>query len=218
MPGILKKIYKNLSSICLITIMVIIVFMVYFHSAVSSIITVVVIGLFLVLAIHINNTVVSRNKSNRNIFGANSKIRNVDYLLIGDMISPYEVVPENKTYVQICCPNRTMLSCWELLRHCHSIIRDGGNVVVYVRSKRISTQEFSIFDVSYFHRITIDKYDLKSFKYMNKLPIIFSPINTIKLFINRAAHKHVRINCPSEDLVSFCNERGYSLTFLTDRA
>ena len=89
----------------------------------GCIFAVLIWGVITSLAV-INRLAFSRNNIQIQPFGAYSEIRNVDVLIIGDMINPCIVVKDGQSYVQIKAPFRNLESCYELVRHTHSILND----------------------------------------------------------------------------------------------
>lgn len=130
-----------------------------------------------------NLIIVSKMRKECAPFNAMSKIRNVDYLVIGDQCKIKEIVPIGKTYVQIAAPGRSFTSSFEILRHTFSILKDNGGVVVIVGKKK-SKEKYTIFDLPYFHQVTLKRLGLQRKRILTYIPIIISPIKSIKILFS----------------------------------
>ncbi len=145
------------------------------------------------------------------VFGAQSNIRNIDYLVISDMCNVEDFIPAQSTYIQIAVPGRGENSAFEILKHTHSILKENGTVVIAVNKRN---KRFSIFDVPFLHRITIKKYRLERLCMMYKNPLFFAPIASLKILFGggRSAY-NIERNIDNK-VGSFCHERGYELIYL----
>jgi hypothetical protein len=145
-------------------------------------------------------------------FTAKSKIRNVDCLIIGEICNPQKVMPAHcNNYVQIKIPDSSLFSCFEILKHTSSIIREQGGRVIFVVNERKKFETFNVFDTYFFHKITINKYGLSSLKKKARLPFLFSPIKSFKLLFASKNKKLRLMECLDEEIAVFCEERAYIL-------
>ncbi len=168
-----------------------------------------VIYVILIALILLNEATRKKLQSFHKPFDTFSEIRNVDYLIIGDQCDPQEFVPEDKTYVQIAAPDRGIRSAYQILRHTHSILKEEGGAVIMTCGK--SKKEFSIFDIPFLHPVTIKKYHLENLKMKSNLPILFAPIASLKFLIGGTQHTYTAMRDVDEELITFCEERNYSL-------
>ena len=165
-----------------------------------------------VLMMWINLCAFRINRKQAAPFDAKSDVRNVDMLIIGDMVNPEAV--QAKRYVQICAPGRGLRACYEILRHTHSILDDESGkscVVIAVKKSCMNRESFSVFDMPFFHTITVKKYGLDKLRRLQKLPIIAEPLESLRLLLGvKSRNYHEDYNLPQE-ISAFCDERGYRL-------
>ncbi len=150
------------------------------------------------------------NKFQCRPFGAYSDIRNVDTLIISDMFEPSKIITAGEKYVQIAAPRRNLKSCYELLRHTHSILNDNNNsrVIIALREKYLYNDDISYWDIPFFHRITLEKYAR-----LKKHPSV-KISDCFKILLNMKSSNYYETDCPSLEIKKFCYERGYKLKFM----
>ena len=156
-----------------------------------------------------------QNRKQAAVFGAYSDVRNVNVLIIGDMIAP-EVVGAGRSFVQVCAPGRGLRSCYEVLRHTHSILDDEGGdscVVIALKAKNRGKMDFSVFDVPFFHRITVKKYGLERLCRLEKFPVIYEPLGIFAAAFGIKSRGWHEEGCFSPEIEKFCDERGYRVRF-----
>lgn len=142
-------------------------------------------------------------------FDTYSEIRNVDYLIIGDMYK----LPQNiksADYVHIFAPNRTLYACFEILKHTHSILKKGGKVIFAIKKNNVDKKEYSLFDIPFFHYITIRLQNLEILKRKYSRPVINAFFESLLICANIFS-KGYKIEKAPEDVALFCNERGYGI-------
>lgn len=169
--------------------------------------------LLLVLLFFINRSAVKKILLQKKPFENGGNIRNVDYLIIGDMIEPTSVIPANKSFVQIKAPNRSLKASFEILKHTSSILdEDNGNVIIAV--KNIETENpFSVFDIPFFYYLTIKKFGIEKKLKFSHFPLIVKPFLTIKLIFNICKKNWNESRCPDEEILLFCLERNINLKY-----
>lgn len=170
----------------------------------------------IILAIIVYQT----NRKTRNIlwkqssyFMPNSDIRNVDYLVIGDMYRLPKNLSELKT-IQIAAPERGLESCFEILKHTHSILADNGKIIIAVKKKNINKKGYTLFDTYFFHYTTIKLKKLEVLRRKSLMPFIFSPLKSLKLILKRYSNNYYDCGILSKEMIEFCNRRGYLIRFL----
>lgn len=142
-----------------------------------------------------------------------SEIRNVDYLIIGEYCKT-SLLPITKedSYIEILSPARSYEASYQILRHTHSILKEGGTVIISVGKKK---KGYTVFDIPFFHEITIKELKLNRLKKMSHIPFLFSPLRSIKLIIGQEEHNmHLNTKGVPSELRAFCEERNYNLIFL----
>lgn len=214
MSGILKKIMMREKKIAVLLIVFLLMVVavalgIYLHlNPVYYVIVyaLIILGVFLTYAV--------RNKMRKMSapFATFSNVRNVDYLVIGDFCKAEDYVPEDKTYVQVAAPGRSLNSSLQILRHTHSILKEeGGNVVIAIGN---SKKDFLIFDMPFLHSITIKKFRLERLQKMSKYAFVFSPIESIRFLSGGGYSTYTPVQNVDAELAAFCEERGYSLICL----
>lgn len=173
-----------------------------------------VIAILLLVIVYVSNHYTVRRVQLQKVpFQMNGSIRNVDYLIIGDMIDPNIVIPQDKSFVQIKAPNRCLSSAFEILKHTSSIlVEDNGNVVIAVKNAE-SKNHFSVFDIPFFYNLTIKKYGIEKYAKLSQVPILVEPISSFKLLFNICNKNWIEKKCPDADIISFCDERNIHLQF-----
>lgn len=171
--------------------------------------------LLLLILYLLNRSVIRKIELQRTAFQINGNIRNVDYLIIGDMINSCLVVPPGKSFVQINAPNRSLTAAFEILKHTSSILdEDCGNVVIAVAGKNVRTEKiFSVFDVPFLYNLTIQKYNLENIAKISRLTFLIKPLSSIKLLLNINVKKWEEVKCSNNDIIRFCDERNIHLKY-----
>ena len=157
-----------------------------------------------------------KNKAQTDPFGAYSDVRNVNILIIGDMIDPKIAADTGKSFVQICAPGRGLRSCMEILKHTHSILDDESRescVVIALKVSNMNKSGFSVFDVPFFHKITIKKYGLERLCKFEKFPILFEPLGIFRAAFRSKSSSYHEEQSFSPEIAKFCEERGYRVRF-----
>lgn len=168
----------------------------------------------MLIAAYINYIAYRNNIIELKPFGTYSMVRNVDLLIIGDLFDPSDILRNGQSYVQIAAPGRTMEAAFELLRHTHSILNDEtgkSEIVLAICRKNLNKCNFSVWDVPFFHRITVERYRLQILRRMSKVPIIIDLCGTIRLFLGKKSKSYIEESCGRQDVEAFCRERGYNL-------
>lgn len=182
--------------------------------ALFRIIWITIIGCILYfVATALNELVCRKINRQREPFEINSSVRNVDYLIIGDYCDTKKYVPDGMTYIELFAPERSYKAAFQLLRHTHSILKEEGGTVVVTTGKR--GKNYTVFDIVFFHEITIKRYNLELLKKMSRFPIIAEPLNSLKFLMGMGTQNNYMFSedVPPE-LRDFCDERGYRLIFL----
>lgn len=213
MSRIIKKIIKflmlNINIVLILSILVAIVFLLNQNIYGFGIMWVtVIIIIYLKVCIDIFRKL---NKS-VHIFAAGSKIRNVDYLVIGDMVDTSDLYSNGKTVVELCVPNRNLMASYELLRHTYSILKENGTVIIACQDRNISKQKYTFYDIAYFHPVTLKRLGLVSNSYKKILSLLFKPGLVIQLWLNRRMKYEKKI-CENEAIIKFCESRGLELEY-----
>ena len=169
--------------------------------------------LFCAILFWLNRKALKKIQDQKEPFKIGGKIRNVHYLIIGDMAEPSTMVPPNQSFVQIKAPNRSLKASFEILRHTSSILdEDKGNVIIAVKKRNIENT-FSVFDIPFLYNLSIKKLRVGNLSKMSKYPILKDPVSTVLLVINHCSKRWHLSTCPNEDVVKFCVERNINLKY-----
>lgn len=169
--------------------------------------------LLLILFFILNRSAVRKLLRQKKPFEIGGKIRNVDYLIIGDFIDPASVVPTDKTYVQIKAPNRSLTASFEILRHTSSILdEDHGNVIIAVKNIN-KKKPYSVFDIPFLYDLTMKKLGLGKMNQFANFPLLVNPLSTIKFILNYQIRNWKESSCPDKEIDLFCEERNINLKY-----
>lgn len=169
------------------------------------------------LGASINVAVLKKMYKQKMPFEPTSKIRNIDYLVIGDMCRTEHIVPAGKTCLQIMAPSRSLYASYEIMRHTFSILRDfegGGILVLAVRDKYAEKHNFSLFDIPFLHPVTIRKLGLARLARQTRLPLLFAPVRSLRFLLNLRRRTYIHGPCPDRAISEFCKERNIELIYL----
>ncbi len=150
-------------------------------------------------------------------FSSRCTVRNVQYLLIGDLCQPDNFIPTGSTYIQIAAPGRSLKACYEILRHTFSILDEGNAHVIFVIRKKYFSKKYTLFDYPLFllSPISVKRLGLTKDIWKLNIPIFAAPIKSLEYLINLKGHyKYPLLSLPSE-ITAFCKERNISLTIYT---
>lgn len=171
---------------------------------------------FLLLALvfyYFNRCAVRMIESQKAPFQIYGNIRNVDYLIIGDMIDATSIVPPDKRYVQIKAPGRSLNAAFEILKHTSSILdEEKGNVIIAVKKTK-ANRSFSIFDVPFLYNLTIKKYRVEKLVRLSHFPFFTKPFSTIILLLNSYTKNWNETRCLNNEITRFCYERNFRLKY-----
>lgn len=160
----------------------------------------------------INYVVYKKMKQGVDQLNAGGNVRNVDYLVIGEKCNFSDLVPAGSTCFEITAPQRSLVASYEILRHTFSILKENGTVIILDGKK--STGGFSIFDIPFLHAVTIKRLNLHHLKKIYKIPLLVSPIKSLRLF--RAFHIDAHFEdeeCPKKEIIQFCESREIKLIY-----
>ena len=171
------------------------------------------LGIVLIAAALINKQAVAKLKNQYAVFSPQSSTRNVDCLLVGDMVLADRFTESGTSVVQLAAPGRGFFSDYELIRHAHSILKDGGSIIVAYYAKN-ADKGLSIFDYPIFHQITFEKYHCTDKKKRMQFPLLFAPVRTLRFLYGPSAKDGTLKYREFPAIDSFCEERGYNVTYI----
>ena len=172
------------------------------------------VGAMIITVLWINHKAAVSLQKQYEAFSTQSDIRNVDCLIIGDMIDSSSIIPNGESYVQLAAPNRGFLSDYELLRHTHSILKESGGKIYIPYCPKKKKEALSLFDYPILHITTLKKYNCVSEAPKSKNPLFYSPVDTLKFVFVKGGRGSTEDNSADQRIEEFCMERGYSVSFV----
>lgn len=161
-----------------------------------------------------NYVVLSKMKIERDKFSVHSNIRNVDYLIIGDICNVKSLIEDNKTFLQIASSNRGLNSAFQIFRHTFSILNENGGTVIFITKK--DSDVYSLFDIPYFNDITIKRLHLIKLKKMSRFPLFFKPISSVEYLFQVIFFKKFSDDFQSNTEIDlFCKQRNINVLYKT---
>lgn len=175
-------------------------------------ICVVLILEVLMFLLKINLLVRRKLQESVNFFNAKSKVRNIDCLIIGDMAVVDDFYEEYKQVVQLYAPNRTLNASYEILKHTYSIVKENGKVIIAYKMKNKDRNNYSVFDIPYFHNVTINRLHIHNVKWKKYFPLCFDFCGSIGFLLNkRKLYKNKILE--KDEIYDFCLKRGLELEY-----
>lgn len=174
---------------------------------------------FLVLLIAVlNYTVVRKMDGQNEAFSPRGRIRNIDTLIIGDVSNDAKKKLLGKdTGICINSPCCSLTAAYELLRHSFSILKENNGKAIIVVKKMRMKKSYNLFDVRFFHAVTISRLNLKKFVYKCYFPMIFEPFLSIRFLLGIGCKELVETKEIPKELYEFCVERNINLVVLTKK-
>lgn len=132
--------------------------------------------------------------------------RNYDYLLIGE---PWNYNKLNGKVLCFFCPNRTLLSSYEMTRRLFSLLKENtGTLMISCREKCLDSRKLSVLDVPYLHETQRYKYGIRKAKLKIYLPFVFAPFSTIRYILMNKRECMTQIEVSKyPQLAEFCAQR-----------
>lgn len=164
----------------------------------------------------VNIAVWMKSRDGIQYFSPSSKVRNIDCLLIGDMCCPDDIIPENKSYIYISAPGRSLKSSFEILRHTFSILKEDGGEAVIAIQKGNMEKDISLFDIPFFELspVSIKRLHLEGLKRKKVLPLLFAPVKSLQILLGKKYKSIREIRLVPPEIEDFCKERNISLRII----
>lgn len=191
---------------------IIIAFLFIIISLINGNIYLFALSLFLEVMLCFNRLINKKMYTEIKKFSPQSNIRNIDYLIIGDICNTNNLIPKGKTIIKIMAPNRSIMSSYEILKHTFSILNEENATVIIINKNNLKKQ-YTIFDIPYFPMVTINRLMLHKMKKMSEFPLFFAPIKSIKFFINKSNNQIKDVKCPVKEIINFCEDRNIKLIY-----
>ena len=138
--------------------------------------------------------------------------RNCDYLIIGDICDAHQIIPSDKTFIQISAPDRSFHASQIIFKRLFSLLdEEYGGVIFVINKKRMDSKDVSVFDLPMIHPVTLKNLKIEKLQKKSKFPLIAEPLKSMKWLVNKKYHKLFAVECVDEELILFCKKRGISL-------
>lgn len=167
---------------------------------------------FAIVLYYLNRKAVISLQVQKEPFKNGGSVRNIKYLMIGDMIDPSSVVPPNCSYVQIKAPGRGKKASFEILKHTFSILDEDDGIVI-ITAKKNAVDSFTVFDYPFFHELTFNRYHIECPHLFLRFPLLKYPLATIQLALNHYQNGWKETVCSDSELNKFCRQRNIKLRF-----
>ena len=152
------------------------------------------------------------------VFSPASKVRNVNYLVIGELCDAGKYVPEGKSYIAILAPGRSLKSAYETARHTFSILDENDGAIVFSLDRKNMQGGYSLFDYPAFRLspISLKRLNLEKNGIIEHLLFACHPIRSIKYLLQiRGTYEKPLTTIPKE-IEEFCSERNISIKIYTN--
>lgn len=182
--------------------------------------TVAICIALLVILLTFNSMIKKKQSKQKVAFGIYSDIRNIDCLVIGDIVNLANIVPANRSFIKITAAGRSMGASYEILKHTSSILKENGGEVYLVVDRNIRNKKFSVFDIQWLHPIIIQKYNLFRLAKKARFPLFFAPAKSLRCLLNIAKSSQMLRNYIFDnelimEINDFCQARGIKLHLVT---
>ena len=155
----------------------------------------------------------------RKIYGAldhvnaNRQIEAVNTLIIGDLCTEkvLKKVCHLDSSLKIMFPNRSLVSSKLILYHLTSVLMEGGDVVIIDKG---GGHGVTCYDYPFLSQITRLELNMKDESKKRNYPLLFAPLQSIKLLFGFGAYKIQQEECPDEDIIGMCKRKKFKLTYL----
>ena len=202
------------------------------------------VGMYTVLLILLLNFLtLQRMQDSLSVFDASSKVRNLDYLIIGDLCADKVSIPDGKRAVRLAAPGRSLGASYEILRHTFGILKEtGGTAVLAIRREKMESCEYTVFDLPVFclSSTSVSRLHLEKMKRQAAYPFLVKPVSSLRLLTSfgrgKSFHRLSKrlgagsaegfsykeaqgetlapVSCLETEIKQFCEERGIRLILL----
>ena len=204
MSGILK--HKGI--LCFAAIIAVAEFsIVLFIRSRSLLIALIVLDLLFFASAIIDLKVYKAMRRQMNIFYAQSKNRNVDCLIIGEVCDPKDIGVECESFVQIRNPGLSEEGAYQILRRTHSILKENGHVIIALESKNVGSKKLGMMDTFFMHKITIKEKKLERTAKCRILLFFIHPLKSFEI-LSKKYKTGFNLSREGTGLAEFSRERG----------
>lgn len=203
------KLYKETFLVALLCIIAVILYMLGIQIIIPTIILLMALG-FLID----ERARLMLDEQTSYVYGG-KKVRNVDYLIIGDMVDLSDVYGKGKKVVSIMAPNRSLeCSFWVLKRMFSLLDEKSGKVIIAVKENNIKKRGITLFEYSFLSPIYRNILEVHYLEKHRKYPFFYSPIKSFKMVCGIGVkRKSDKVDCLDNNIENFCLERGLNVEF-----
>lgn len=141
------------------------------------------------------------------------QVRNVDYLIIGDMADTGDICDKGKKTVCIMAPSRSLEGSFWVLKRMFSLLDErSGKAIIIVKEKNIKKQGVTLFEYSFLSPVYRNILKVHYLGKRRKNPFLYSPIRSFELVCG-IKHKSVKTGCLDKSIEEFCRVRGIDIEF-----
>lgn len=139
--------------------------------------------------------------------------RNYERLIIADNCDLSSLTKDFYSLSFISYEPRSIQAVNLLVKRLFSLLDEKRGELVIVMRYPEKTKGITVSDIPYFHENTLSDLNKKYMKYFCRLPFLFSPLASIKLFINVPKQKPVEATLRDNELKLFLDSRNIKYKF-----
>lgn len=164
----------------------------------------------LYIDIHAKKTL---DKQTSYVYGKN-QVRNVDYLLIGDLFDETLICDKNSTIVSIQSYNRSLDGSFWILKRMFSLVDETrGKVIIVVKEKNVKSSDVTLFEYSFLSPVIRRLLNVFYLEKKRRHPFLYSPYKSFQLLYGKRSRNTYVASCPNSDIVAFCKERNLNFEY-----
>ena len=139
--------------------------------------------------------------------------RNYEKLVIGDDCDLSTVLDGKRSILFMSPQPRSMQAVEFLVKRLYSLLDEEKGELIIVMKRPDKNKGINVFDIPYLHENTLNDCGLTKMRYLCRLPLLFSFLGTIKLFLGISKDKPIEIKLDNPELVMFCESRHIKFKF-----
>ncbi len=153
------------------------------------------------------------DKQTSYVYGKN-QIRNVDYLLIGDLFDEYSICDDNSSIVSIQSYNRSLDGAFWILKRVFSLVDETkGKIIIVIKEKNVKSSDVTLFEYSFLSPVIRRLLNVLYLEKERRHPFLYSPFKSFQLLYGKRSRNTCVANCPNSDIVAFCRERNLNFEY-----
>lgn len=146
------------------------------------------------------------------VYGKN-QVRNVDYLIIGDMTDIGDICDKEKKTVCIMAPDRSLEGSFWILKRMFSLLdEESGKAIITVKEKNIKKQGVTLFEYAFLSPVYRNILKVHYLERRRKYPFFYSPVRSLKMICG-IKHRSIKTGCLDNSIEDFCRIRGIDVEF-----